>query len=83
MVWATGVKPVIALRGTTHGSGLGVRRWVIEQMIALPHWSLRLRIRREIRDDIHEAFGPSPRSSAGDASPADQSPRTFRGRRPG
>jgi hypothetical protein len=38
------------------GSGLGVHRWMIEQTIALPHWFGRLRIRWEIRDDIHEAF---------------------------
>jgi hypothetical protein len=29
---------------------------VIEQTIALLHWFRRLRIRWEIRDDIHEAF---------------------------
>ncbi|MEV6035801.1 IS5 family transposase [Nonomuraea sp. NPDC052116] len=55
-VWATGVKPIIARRGTPHGSGLGVHRRVIEQTIALLHWFRRLRIRWEIRDDIHEAF---------------------------
>jgi hypothetical protein len=82
MVRTTGVKPVIARRGTTHGSGLDIHRWAIEQMIA-PHRFRRLRIRWEIRDDVHEALRPSPRSSAGDASPADHSPRTFRGRRPG
>jgi len=47
---------VIARRGTGHGSGLGVHRWVVEQSIALLHWFRRLRIRWEIRDDIHEAF---------------------------
>jgi hypothetical protein len=47
---------VIARRGTEHGSGLGAHRWVIEPFIALLHWFRRLRIRREIRDDIHEAF---------------------------
>jgi hypothetical protein len=47
---------VIARRGTEHGSGLGVHRWVVEQSIALLHWFRRLRIRWEIRDDIHEAF---------------------------
>ncbi len=52
MWWATGVKPVIARRGT----GLGAHRWVIEQTIALLHWFRRLRIRWEIRDDIDEAF---------------------------
>ncbi|MFF4989779.1 transposase, partial [Streptosporangium saharense] len=43
-------------RGTPHGSGLGVHRWVVEQTIALLHWFRRLHIRWEIRDDIHEAF---------------------------
>ncbi|GAT70883.1 transposase [Planomonospora sphaerica] len=28
----------------------------LEQTIALPHWFRRLRIRWELRDDIHEAF---------------------------
>jgi len=51
-----GITPVIARRGTPHGSGLGVYRWVVEQTIALLHWFRRLRIRWEIRDDIHEAF---------------------------
>ena len=47
---------MIARRGTEHGSGLDVHRWVVEQSIALLHWFRRLRIRWEIRDDIHEAF---------------------------
>lgn len=51
-----GITPVFARRGTAHGSGLGTRRWVVEQTIALLHWFRRLRIRWEIRDDIHEAF---------------------------
>ncbi|GAB3979426.1 hypothetical protein GCM10027615_55810 [Plantactinospora veratri] len=51
-----GITPVIARRGVPHGSGLGTRRWVVEQTIALLHWFRRLRIRWEIRDDIHEAF---------------------------
>lgn len=51
-----GVKPLIARRGTEHGSGLGTQRWVVERALAHPHWSRRLRIRWEIRDDIHEAF---------------------------
>ena len=51
-----GITPVIARRGTEHGSGLGVHRWVVEQTNALLHWFRRLRIRWEIRDDIHEAF---------------------------
>ncbi len=52
----SGITPVIARRGTEHGSGLGIHRWVVEQTIALLHWFRRLRIRWEIRDDIHEAF---------------------------
>ncbi|CCH17818.1 transposase IS4 [Micromonospora lupini str. Lupac 08] len=53
---AKGITPVIARRGTDHGTGLGTRRWVVEQTIALLHWFRRLHIRWEIRDDIHEAF---------------------------
>jgi hypothetical protein len=37
-VRANGITPVIARRGTGHGSGLGVHRWVVEQSIALLHW---------------------------------------------
>ncbi|MGW1163719.1 IS5 family transposase [Streptomyces sp. NPDC002519] len=55
-VQALGITPVIARRGTDHGSGLGIHRWVVEQSFALLHWFRRLRIRWEIRDDIHEAF---------------------------
>ncbi|WP_412544434.1 IS5 family transposase [Longispora sp. K20-0274] len=56
LVWAKGIKPVIARRGVPHGSGLGTQRWVVEQTIALLHGFRRLRVRWEIRDDIHEAF---------------------------
>ena len=51
-----GITPKIARRGTEHGSGLGVYRWVAESAFALLHHFRRLRIRWEIRDDIHEAF---------------------------
>lgn len=40
-----GITPVVARRGTGHGCGLGTRRWVVEQTIALLHWFRRLRIR--------------------------------------
>ena len=53
---AKGITAHVARRGVAHGSGLGVHRWVVEQTIALLHWFRRLRIRWEIRDDIHEAF---------------------------
>ncbi|MCX4458561.1 IS5 family transposase [Streptomyces sp. NBC_01728] len=55
-VRALGITPVIARRGVEHGSGVGVHRWVVEQSFALLHWFRRLRIRWDIRDDIHEAF---------------------------
>ena len=42
--------------GIEHGSGLGVYRWVVEGALALLHWFRRLRIRWEIRDDLHDAF---------------------------
>ncbi|MGW1917632.1 IS5 family transposase [Streptomyces sp. NPDC002076] len=50
------ITPVIARCGAEHGSGLGVHRWVVEGAIALLHWFRRLRIRWEIRDDIHQAL---------------------------
>lgn len=56
LVRAKGIEPVIARRGVEHGSGLGVYRWVVEGAFALLHWFRRLRIRWEVRDDIHEAF---------------------------
>ncbi|MFF7240284.1 IS5 family transposase [Streptomyces collinus] len=56
LAWALGIKPVIARRGVPHGSGLGTDRWVVERTFAHLHWFRRLRIRWEVRDDIHEAF---------------------------
>jgi hypothetical protein len=53
---AKGIRPVIARRGTGHGSGLSVYRWVAEQTLALLHWFRRLRVSCEIRDDMHDAF---------------------------
>jgi hypothetical protein len=50
------ITPVIARRGEPHGSGLGVHRRVVEGAIALLPWFRRLRIRWEVRDDIHHAF---------------------------
>ncbi|GAA3626813.1 hypothetical protein GCM10022419_135290 [Nonomuraea rosea] len=34
LVRRTGIKPIIARRGTPHGSGLGIHRWVVERTIA-------------------------------------------------
>lgn len=52
----TQLRPLIVRRGTEHGSGLGKQRWVVEQAFALLHAFRRLRIRWEIRADIHEAL---------------------------
>nr|WP_107307949.1 IS5 family transposase [Streptomyces europaeiscabiei] len=56
LLWARGIRPVIAERGQPHGSGLGIFRYVVERTIAWLHGFRRLRIRWERRDDIHEAF---------------------------
>ncbi|MFE8910436.1 IS5 family transposase [Streptomyces globisporus] len=56
LVWDLGVKPRIARRGTEHGSGLGTQPRVVEHAFAHLHWFRRMRIRWEIRNDIHEAF---------------------------
>jgi transposase len=55
-VRARGILPVIAHRGTPHGSGLGIYRWVVERSFAWLHGLRRLRVRWERRADIHEAF---------------------------
>ena len=51
-----GIEPVLAKRGTEHGSGLGIFRWVVERTLSWLHQYRRLRIRFERRDDMHEAF---------------------------
>ena len=55
-LWARGVKPIIARRCTTHGSGLGRLRWVVERTFAWLHFFRRLRLRCERRAELHEAF---------------------------
>lgn len=50
------IQPVLAHRGTPHGSGLGTKRWVVERTISWLHQYRRLRVRYERRPDIHEAF---------------------------
>jgi transposase len=51
-----GVKPVIARRGSEHGSGLGRDRWVVERTFAWLHNLRRLRIRYERSAELHLAF---------------------------
>lgn len=60
LLWARGIRPVIAERGRQHGSGLGIFRYVVERTMAWLHGFRRLRIWWERRNDIHEAFlGPA------------------------
>jgi transposase len=56
LLWARGIKPIIARRGVAHGSGLGNQRWVIERGFAHLHNFRRLRIRYERQPQIHIAF---------------------------
>ena len=44
------------MRRTTHGSGLGRWRWVVERTFAWLSQFRRLRVRYDKRADIHEAF---------------------------
>jgi hypothetical protein len=56
LLWARGIRPVIAERGQPDGTGLGIFRYVVERTIAWLHGFRRMRIRWERRDDLHEAF---------------------------
>jgi transposase len=56
LLWARGIKPVIARRATEHGSGLGRQRWVVERGFAHLHNFRRLRTRYERDPQIHAAF---------------------------
>jgi transposase len=51
-----GIKPMIARRGTRHGSGLGVYRWVSERTLSWLHGLGRLRVRKDRSASIHQAF---------------------------
>lgn len=53
---ARGIVPKIARRGQAHGSGLGIYRYVAEQVQAWLHGFKRLRIRYERTAFMHEAF---------------------------
>jgi transposase len=51
-----GIVPRIAKRGTPHGSGLGIYRWVVERTASWLHSFRRLRLRTDRVAGIHEAF---------------------------
>jgi len=48
------ILPLLAMRRTKHGSGLGRWRWVVERTFAWLNQFRRLRVRYERRPDIHE-----------------------------
>jgi transposase len=50
------ILPLLAARRTTHGSGFGQFRWVVERTFAWLNQFRRLRVRYDKRADIHEAF---------------------------
>ena len=50
------ILPLLAMRNTRHGSGLGRCRWVVERTFAWLNQFRRLRVRYEKRADIHTAF---------------------------
>ena len=50
-----GIASEIARRQTTHGSGLGRARWVVERTFAWLH-NFKLLVRYDRRHEIHEAF---------------------------
>lgn len=51
-----GIEPHLAKRGTEHGSGMGVYRWVVERTVGWLHNFRRLRTRFDRSQDIHEGF---------------------------
>jgi len=51
-----GIIPVLAKRGTAHGSGLGRTRWVVERTLAWLHRYRRLHVRYERLVQVHHAF---------------------------
>jgi transposase len=50
------ILPVLAMRRTRHGSGLGRWRWVVERTFAWLNQFRRLRVRYDKRADVHAAF---------------------------
>jgi transposase len=51
-----GITPVLARRGTAHGSGLGVFRWFVERTLSWLHSNGRLRRRLDRLTEIQDAF---------------------------
>lgn len=51
-----GIRPWIARRKTSHGSGLGRYRWYVERTLSWLHSFGRLRVRTDRTPAIHDAF---------------------------
>jgi transposase len=51
-----GIVAIFGRRRTSHGSGLGVFRWVVERTLAWLHLFPRLAVRYERQDRVHHAF---------------------------
>jgi transposase len=51
-----GIVAIFGRRRTSHGSGLGVFRWVVERTLAWLHRFRRLAVRYERHDSVHHAF---------------------------
>jgi hypothetical protein len=50
------MEPVVAKRRTSHGSELGIHRWVIARSLSSLRQYYRLQMRSERRDDSHDTF---------------------------
>ncbi len=51
-----GISPQFARRGSEHGSGLGIYRWVVERTASWLHSFRKLRLRTDRTAGIHQAF---------------------------
>lgn len=50
------ILPVISRKGSPNIEGIGKLRYVVEQILALPHHFKRLAVRWERRTELHDAF---------------------------
>jgi transposase len=56
LLWRRGIRPLIARRETTHGSGLGRERWVVERTLSHLHNKRRLLVRTDRSAATHDAL---------------------------
>jgi transposase len=53
---ARGIRPLIARRKTSHGTGLGRERWVVERTLSHLHNKRRLLVRTDRSATTHDAL---------------------------